>query len=103
MADRLAKLEQQKARIERQIAQARARVKTESRKQDTRRKIILGGLVEKHCSLHPESAFAGEVAKLIEAFVTGKNERELFGLAPLPKPGAVNDQSKADRDRAASL
>lgn len=82
--NRLRKLEQQRAALDRQIRQEKARVKSEERKRDTRRKIILGGLIETHCEMHPDSAVAREVPRLIERFVRGGKERALFGLEPLP-------------------
>jgi transposase len=94
--DRLTKLEQQRAEIERKIKQERRRVKDEQRRRDTRRKIILGGLIEAHCEMHPDTDFAREVDRLVGRFVTGSGERELFGLQPLPQQegageGAAND------------
>jgi len=82
--DRLKQLEQQRAAIERKIRQERQRIKSEQRKRETRRKIILGGLIEAHCELHPETEFAREVDRLVGKFVKGDRERELFGLSPLP-------------------
>ena len=83
--ERLQKLEQQRAKIERQIRQQKQKLKAEERKKDTRRKIILGGLVEKHCALNPESTFARHVQKLIGQYVDRAQDRALFGLAPKPE------------------
>ena len=43
--DRLSRLQQRKAEIERQIAAAESEAKAAARKRDTRRKIIIGGAV----------------------------------------------------------
>lgn len=43
--DRLSRLQQRKAEIERQIAAAESEAKAAARKLDTRRKIIIGGAV----------------------------------------------------------
>ena len=45
MSDRLKKLEERKAKIAAQIQQIRGREAMQNRKDDTRKKIILGGLV----------------------------------------------------------
>jgi hypothetical protein len=89
--ERLGKLRQQREKVNRAIRLEENRMRGEERKRETRRKIILGGLVEKHCSLHPGSDFAGEVQKLVGQYVRGENERALFGLAPLP--GATDTAS----------
>ena len=43
--DRLNRLQQRKAAIERQIAAAESEAKATARKQDTRRKIVVGGAI----------------------------------------------------------
>ena len=90
--ERLAKLQQQRAKIERQIRQQKLKLKTEERRKDTRRKIILGALVEKHCALNPDSTFARQVQKLINQYVEREQDRELFGLAPKPEKQETKTQ-----------
>ena len=43
--DRLTRLQQRKAELERQIAAAESQARAAARKQDTRRKIIIGGAI----------------------------------------------------------
>jgi hypothetical protein len=100
--ERLTKLEQQRERLNREIRREKDRLQQEQRKRDTRRKIILGGLVEKHCNLHAESDFAQEVEKLIAQYVTGETERALFGLSPLNKSKTVPAVNDDDGHQAAS-
>ena len=96
MAKRIETLEEKKARLKKkhddelakvnaQIRDAKARERTAERKRDTRRKIIMGGLVQKHVKANPESEIARKVVSLIEEYVTGDTERALFDLDPLPK------------------
>lgn len=100
MADeRLKKLEQQRAKIEQQIRRQKAKLRDEERKKETRRKIILGGLIEKHCALHEDSAFTREVKRLVAEYVTGDRERGLFGLPPLPP--AQNDTLSPEKQEQA--
>lgn len=68
-----------------QLKDAKARERTKERKRDTRRKIIIGGLVQKHITANPQSEMARKVVSLIEEYVTGDTERALFDLDPLPK------------------
>jgi FKBP-type peptidyl-prolyl cis-trans isomerase (trigger factor) len=96
--DRLKKLEEQRAELDRRIRAQRAKIKDEERRRATRRKIILGGLIERHCELNPESPFAREVERLVAEFVTGETERALFDLAPLPEgkaPVGAGDKAEA--------
>ncbi len=44
-ADRLAKLEEQRARINAEIQRVRAREQQQERKNDTRRKVLVGAMI----------------------------------------------------------
>ena len=92
--EQLRKLEQQHRALEQKMKQKRAVIAQQERKNDTRRKIILGGLIEKHCQLHPDSDFTREVQKLIGRYVTGDTERALFDLPPKAEtaPPPSNDR-----------
>jgi hypothetical protein len=55
-AERLALLRQKEAALKARIARIENKAKTEDRKRDTRRKIIIGGAVLADAALHPETA-----------------------------------------------
>ena len=74
--DRLKKLQEQKAALEKQIAAEEARQKSRDRKEETRSKIIVGGAILAHIQLHPETR-AGVVAMLQKA-VTKDRDRALL-------------------------
>ena len=63
-----------------------AKARLRSRKLDTRRKIIAGALALEHAKRDP--AFREQLEKLLDRYVEGAVERELFGLPPLPEPPA---------------
>lgn len=71
--------------VDAQLADLTAREKQAERKRDTRRKIIMGALAERHMRKNPSSAFAKKLASLIDEYVIGSRERALFDLEPLPK------------------
>ncbi|WP_113421933.1 mobilization protein [Escherichia coli] len=82
-AERLAKLEEQRARINAEIQRVRAREQQQKRKEDTRRKVLVGawmmGKVQN--GEWPEQ-------KLIEAmdsYLERDHDRALFGLQPKQK------------------
>jgi hypothetical protein len=78
---RLAQLKLKSQRIEaRRLAIAAAR----ERKADTRRKIVLGGLVMD--KMRDSDAERREVLKWLDARLTRAADRLLFGLAPLGVP-----------------
>jgi len=78
---RLEKLQKRRDQLTAQIntvkAQQRAKANKQRRRDETRRKIIWGGIVETHCSLHPDSEFAHEALHLLEKYVRPE-DRHLF-------------------------
>jgi len=82
---RIDKLEQRKAQIEAQLKAARARDKTQKRKDDTRRKIIAGALALEHAEKNPNGEFARTILGLIQQYVTSDKDRALFDLDHLPQ------------------
>lgn len=71
--EKLTKLLQQKARIEAELARAKNAHKTEARKLDSRRKIILGAALLKGISTN---AVRSEVARsLIEKFASDRDKK----------------------------
>lgn len=74
---------EQRAKIDAQLIAARRKMQAQARKDDTRRKIIAGGLALKHAEISPE--FGNAFWRLIREHVTRADERALFGLDPLPE------------------
>lgn len=85
--ERLKRLEAQRARVRRKLSKLK-RVQTEQeRRDDTRRKILLGALVMEYADWmeeggHPE--FQRWLRELYTARLVRPDDRELFGLKPLP-------------------
>lgn len=92
MSSRLDQLIKKKAQIEAQIKAAQARERTQARKDDTRRKIIIGAIAKEHMEMRPNSPFAAELMKLLNTYVTKAKERELLGL---PAESAKDGFSRA--------
>jgi hypothetical protein len=83
MQGRIAKLEEQRARINNEIQKVRAREAEGVRKQETRKKILLGALMLQKIE-------KGEIneAKLkndLDGFLVRDSDRELFELPAKPK------------------
>jgi len=81
---RIDKLEQKRAQLDAQLKAARARDRTQKRKDDTRRKIIAGALALEHAENNPNGEFSRTILGLIQTYVTADKERALFDLDPLP-------------------
>jgi hypothetical protein len=75
----LQRLKEQRAKIEARIQAAEARDKQASRKQDTRRKILIG-------SYHLDKAIKEnkltELKQLMDEYLTRESDRKLFELFP---------------------
>ena len=80
---RVEQLKAKKAQIDAQLKAAQARERAQKRKDDTRRKIIVGALIQQHAELNPNSDFTRTVLKLIQQHVTTDKDRALFDLPPL--------------------
>ena len=70
---RLARLQQRKEQLERQIAAAERQAKTAARKWDTRRKVILGGAIL--AALEADPALRQQVRALLAERVTRPHDR----------------------------
>lgn len=81
-----AKQKKELEQINARIKDAKARERAAERKRETRRKVIMGGLVQKHVKANPNSEMAKLMVRLIDEYVTGDTERALFDLEPLSKP-----------------
>ncbi len=77
--DKLAKLKAQKAKLDAKIQLAEARHKTTQRKEDTRRKILVGAYyLEQAEKTHGLEVLTHQ----LDSFLTRDSDRQLFGLPP---------------------
>ena len=76
--EQLAALELKEAQLKARIQKKRAEVKGQARKQDTRRKIIVGALVLEHAQR--DKLFGLTLQKLLREHVTRPEDRKLFDL-----------------------
>ena len=81
-ADRLRKLEEQRARINAEIQRVRSRESQEERKRETRRKILAGAMVLDRVARKDlsEKLFKADMDRFLER----DQDRALFGLPPRP-------------------
>lgn len=75
----LEKLKAQRAKLEARIQAAEARLKGSERKQDTRRKILVGSYYLDKA--HQEGTL-DELKKIMEAYLIRDSDRKLFNLNP---------------------
>jgi hypothetical protein len=78
---KLERLQQQQAKIAAQIRAEKNREKAQARKEDTRRKIIMGALVLSH--MEKDETFRKECERLQREGIKKDVDRNLFGLPPL--------------------
>jgi hypothetical protein len=79
----LERLKEQRAKLEARIQSAEARTKQADRKQDTRRKILIGSFyLDKAVQ---ENKF-DELKKLMNGYLTRDSDRKLFDLHPKEAP-----------------
>lgn len=90
--EKLKKMLAQKAALDARIQQERSRERERQRKEDTRRKILAGAVVLDEAEKHP--AYKAELFKLLDRFLSRPDDRELFGLAPLPEGKEKKPQSR---------
>ncbi len=88
---RIAKLKEKQDKLAQKLNSLSQQAKTQERKRDTRRKIIIGGAVLAH--LDKDAAFAASIRSLLGASVGRINDREVIAdlLAPVEakKPDPV--------------
>jgi hypothetical protein len=82
---KLEKLKIQKAQLEARIKGLESRERQQTRKNDTRRKIIAGALALHHMEKNPDDSFSKKLLGLLNEYVTKPYERNLFGLPALPE------------------
>ena len=95
-----AKLLAQREKLDAEIKALEARERAQKRKDDTRRKIILGGLVMKAAEGEPN--IMGWLKTLASGESVSQKDRDLLSLwfdehAPESHPQTVNDSSEQDR------
>lgn len=105
--ERLKKAEQRRARERRQLQRLQQQLSEQERKRDTRRKILVGALVMEHADRMEDGGDATWqrlLDELLEIRLTRDDDRELFGLAPLPasraegeaKPGQAEEVGRPE-------
>jgi multidrug resistance efflux pump len=80
MTSRLDQLKAKKAKLDAQIKQAESRARSQRRKDDTRRKILIGAVIKEHIEMHPDGKFAEAVHTLLDRYVTRPNDRQLLNM-----------------------
>ena len=102
---RLQKLRDKKDQIQAQIKDLASRERQQQRKDDTRRKIILGAFALEHLEKNKTSSFAQTILPLLDEYVTRPQDRELLnahfqnlGLSELPPlpPQPANESTATD-------
>ncbi|WP_156964695.1 hypothetical protein [Methylocapsa aurea] len=91
-ADRIAKLKEKKEKLGERLGALEQKAKAETRKRDTRRKIIVGGAVL--AQMGKDSVLASMVRKLLAASVGRPMDREAIAdLLPPPMAHPANQQT----------
>lgn len=75
---RIEKLEQREAALERQLQITRSKIKTEERKKDTRRKILIGAMVLAKAQQSPMEW--NDLVRELDRYLSAARDRQLFGL-----------------------
>ncbi len=78
-SEQIKKLEERKKKIEEQLARAKAREKEAERKKDTRRKILIGGVILKRVKAGLVSE--EELNQYLQNELTNEKDLALFGLS----------------------
>ena len=77
----LEKLKQQRATLDARIQAAEARTRVSERKQDTRRKILIGAYYLEQAQRNQQQW--AELQQIMTRYLTRENDRRLFELPPL--------------------
>lgn len=80
---KLAELQEKQRQIAERIKTENARIQTQKRKEDTRRKILAGAVALEHAE--HDKDFNAKLQAQIARNITRDDDRALFGLSPLPK------------------
>lgn len=93
--DRLAKLEEQRVRINAEIQRVRQREKQQDRKNETKRKVLIGAWVMSRVQSGkwPEQ----KLIKAMDSYLGRDHDRALFGLQPKqPQPHQQPEHDESD-------
>lgn len=92
MATKIEQLQQKKAAIEKAIALERTKAKSAQKRQDDRRKVLVGAFVLEQLQKNglDAASFTYEGKKFSE-WLTREDERALFGLSAPPQQGGKSD------------
>ena len=81
MPNKLEKLLQQQAKIKKQINAEKTKERQKQRKDDTRRKILLGAYVL--TKMDEAEAYKMKILQELQSYLTKPQDRALFGFEPL--------------------
>ena len=98
-SDKKAALEQKRKQIEAQLKNLSAREKAETRKNDTRRKVVAGAIALEHLEKHASGSWAAEFRELLAKYVDDR-ARPLFPF--LGEPPATPKAKKGEAEPDAS-
>jgi hypothetical protein len=87
--EKLKKLEEQAAQLKARIASEKAKITNQARKDDTRRKILVGAYFIEQAE---QNGTMEELIKKIDPFLTREKDKALFGLSA--KSGSKTSKSK---------
>ena len=79
--EKLAKLEEQRARINAEIQRVRAREQQQVRKDETRRKVLIGAMLLGKA--RSDSELKARLVQDLDAYLERPHDRALFGLPAL--------------------
>lgn len=95
--DKLKKLEEQAAQLKARIASEKAKIANQARKDDTRRKILVGAYyIEKA----EREGTMKELIKKIDPFLIREKDRELFNLPTVPDTKSSDSKAKDGQESA---
>lgn len=80
---KLERLQQRQEKISSDIRKEKNKLNAQKRKDDTRRKIIMGALVFAH--MEKDQDFKEICERLQQKGISSDLDRKLFGLSPIPK------------------
>ena len=78
--ERISELEKQRDQINARLLKERAKVSAQKRKDDTRRKIIVGAAMLAHAE--HDAAVKAQMGRILDQHVTRPQDRVLLGLQP---------------------
>ena len=94
MPSKLEQLEQQQAKLKKQIHAEKAKQRQQQRKDDTRRKVLLGAYVQ--VKMEESANYKAELLSGLATYLTRPSDRQLFDLEPLPEETASKETAEAE-------